>query len=142
MKIIVYGAVGPQGSKRFVGINKRTGRGQMIESSALVRPWREAVIFAAREVMQGAPALDGPLSVDMTFTLRKPASAPKKRKTWPDRKPDIDKCIRSTADALVMAGAIADDARIVIIAASKVFPNEGVNALDVPGVVIEVEQLT
>ena len=45
--ITVYGMPGPQGSKRFVGT--RGGRGVMVESSAKVKPWREAVKHAARE---------------------------------------------------------------------------------------------
>ena len=46
----VFGLPGPQGSKRFVGRTK-TGRGLMVESSAKVKPWREAVKWAAREMM-------------------------------------------------------------------------------------------
>jgi Holliday junction resolvase RusA-like endonuclease len=42
----------------------------------------------------------------MVFTLKKPRSAPKRRPSWPDRRPDIDKLLRSTFDALVSAGAI------------------------------------
>lgn len=132
----VYGIPGPQGSKRHVG------GGRMIESSAKVKPWREAVKWAAREAMTnhgGWTALDGPLVATMVFTLPKPKSAPKTRQTWPDRKPDLSKLIRSTEDALVEAGVIADDARIVAYArAAKVFPGEDLAALESPGCFIEV----
>lgn len=143
VRIIVYGTPGPQGSKSFKGISRRTGRAIMIESSRKVAPWREAVVWAAREAKAGAAPMDGPLSVSMVFTLRKPASAPKRRKTWPDKKPDLSKLVRSTEDALTDAGVIADDARIICYhTLRKVFPGEDPQALDVPGVVIEVEQLT
>lgn len=146
----VIGVPGPQGSKRHVG------RGVMIESSRKVKPWREAVVWAAREVvekrMQSAAVrlvvyghvllpvpIDGPLVLSMVFTLPKPASAPKRRRTWPDKKPDLSKLARSTEDALVDAGLIRDDARIVEYERlAKVFPGEDPAALDVPGVRIVV----
>jgi Holliday junction resolvase RusA-like endonuclease len=127
--IRVYGLPAPQGSKRHVG------RGVMVESSAKVKPWREAVVWAARGVGEKIP---GPVVAEMVFTLPKPKSAPKTRRTWPDRKPDLDKLIRSTCDALSTAGSYEDDARIVGVTAWKVFPGEGEDALDVPGCVIRL----
>lgn len=102
MTITIYGMPAPQGSKRHVG------NGVMIESSKKVKPWREAVVWAAREAGE---RVAGPARIWVTFTLPRPASAPKRR-TVPDRKPDLDKLLRSTLDALVTAGAIEDDARI------------------------------
>lgn len=131
----VYGEPAPQGSKRHVG------NGRMIESSAKVKPWRQDVVAAAREAMAGPngwAALDGPLCIEMTFTLRKPASAPKKRTTYPDRKPDLSKLVRSTEDALVTAGLIADDARIVFMEARKVYPGEHPLSLGATGARIRV----
>jgi Holliday junction resolvase RusA-like endonuclease len=127
--ITVIGTPGPQGSKRHVG------GGRMVESSKKVKPWREAVVWAAREV---GGKIVGPLWAEMVFTLPKPKSAPKTRRTLPDRKPDIDKLVRSTCDALTTAGVYEDDARIVSLTASKVFPGEGIDALDVPGCVIHL----
>ena len=141
--ITAYGIPGPQGSKRFVGT--RGGRGVMVESSAKVKPWREAVKHAAREAMQSAglsAPLDGPLVVGMWFTLPKPASAPKRRETFPDRKPDLSKLARSTEDALSDAGLWADDARVVgYDGLWKLYPLEGAHALPSPGCVIEVREL-
>jgi hypothetical protein len=51
----------------------------------------------------------------------------------------MDKLQRSTLDALVNAGAIEDDARVVAIRAAKVFPGDSPEALDVPGARIRVE---
>ena len=75
--ITAYGLPAPQGSKRHVG------RGVMVESSKHVKPWREAVKTAAidaRAPMYWVP-LDEPLAVSMVFTMPKPASAPKRRRT-------------------------------------------------------------
>ena len=131
--IVAYGTPAPQGSKRHVG------RGVMVESSKAVKPWREAVKTAALEVMDGRPALDGPLRVSMVFTVRKPTSAPKSRRTWPDRTPDLSKLCRATEDALTEAGVWTDDARVVAYDwLAKVFPGEDVGALHIPGVTVTV----
>lgn len=145
MKIVVYGSPAPQGSKKFLGTYKGSdGRvhGMMGESSKRVKPWREDVKAAALIVRNGAAPLDGPLVARMVFTLQKPASAPKRRRTWPDKKPDASKLIRSTEDALKDAGVYADDARIVEYSrVAKVFPGEDPEALEAPGVRIEIATL-
>lgn len=138
MIIVVYGSPGPQGSKRFVG-KAKSGRGIMIESSAKVKPWRADVKAAAIAVRNGAAPIDAPVRVRMVFTMPKPASAPKRRKTWPMRKPDVSKLCRSTEDALVDAGVLIDDARIVGYSRlEKVFPNEDPESLEAPGCRIEI----
>jgi Holliday junction resolvase RusA-like endonuclease len=134
LHIVVYGMPGPQGSKRHVG------NGRMIESSKKVKPWRQDVKAAALAVRNGAAPIDGPVSVRMVFTLPKPSSAPKRRRTWAMRKPDLSKLARSTEDALTDAGLLADDARIIEFARlAKVFPKEDPEALEAPGVRIEIK---
>lgn len=140
----------PQGSKRHIG------NGRMVEQSKRVAPWRAAVHAAAAGAMTsrhirrygGPPAsrpqpLDGPLSVEVVFTVRKPTSAPKTRTRWPTTRDsgDIDKLLRSTFDALGTGGAIHDDARIVEVTARKVHPGEGLDALDTPGAVVRIWRL-
>lgn len=136
LEIVVYGKAAPQGSKRHVG------RGVMIESSKAVKPWRDDVRNAALEAIEGVDSwvpLDGPLLVSMVFTVRKPASAPKRRRTWPDRMPDLSKLCRSTEDALTTAGAWRDDARVIEYGRlAKVFPGEDRDALDRIGAVIRI----
>jgi len=138
IQITVYGWPAPQGSKKFVGIHG--GKGIMIESSKAVKPWRDAVMNAAldRRLAMDSGPLDGPLSVEMVFTLRKPASAPKKRRSYPDKKPDLSKLVRSTEDALTNAHIWEDDARVVSCLSRKVFPGEDPDALQVPGAVIRI----
>lgn len=136
MTITVYGTPAPQGSKKFVGTTK-AGRGILVESSKKVKPWRQDVREAAIKAMGGAgKGITGPVVAVMVFTVQKPKSAPKTRRTWPDRKPDLSKLVRSTEDALIEAGAMEDDARIISCSSSKVFPGEGANALAVPGATI------
>lgn len=138
--IVAYGRPAPQGSKRFAGM--RNGRGVMVESSKAVAPWRELVWSAALAARNGAPPLDAPLAVRMVFTVPKPAAAPKRRQTWPDRMPDLSKLARSTEDALTNAGVWKDDARIVeYTRLAKVYPNEDREALEAPGVRIEVRTI-
>lgn len=134
----VFGMPAPQGSKKFVGTTK-AGRGILVESSKKVKPWRQDVKAAAEHVDVGPVPLDGPLWVSMIFTMPKPASAPKRRQTWPDKKPDLSKLARSTEDALVDAGLIKDDSRIVeYVRLAKVFPGEDPQALRSPGVSITI----
>lgn len=142
MRIVVYGSPAPQGSKSFkgtfVGKDGRT-HGIMAESSKKVKPWRNDVKDAALLVRNGAAPLDGPLKVRMVFTVPKPASSPKSRRTYPMRKPDVSKLARSTEDALTDAGIWADDARIIeYVRLAKVFPGEDVDALESPGALIEI----
>jgi len=128
----VIGTPAPQGSKRAFVVK---GRPVLAESSKAVRPWREAVKAAAYEVRPLGP-LDGPLELRVAFTLPRPKSAPKRR-TAPDTRPDLDKLLRSTCDAIGEAGIWVDDARVVNVVAGKVWPG-GFCALPVPGAVVAV----
>lgn len=131
IEITVYGSPAPQGSKRHVG------GGVMIESSKKVAPWRQDV-KAAAELVRPVTPLDCPLVLEVTFTLPKPASAPKRRRTFPMRTPDLSKLIRSTEDALTNAGIWKDDARVVTTIASKVYPGEHPLSLSSPGARIRI----
>lgn len=138
--VVAVGRPAAQGSKRHVG------KGRMVESSIHVAPWREAVRAAALEpavwCIQDMPApLLGPLAVTVTFTLTKPASAPKTRRTYPDRMPDLDKLLRSTMDGLTMGGVWRDDAQVIECHARKVYPGEHHDALTVPGALIRVSRI-
>lgn len=148
LRIVAYGTPGPQGSKTFKGRSK-TGKAIMIESSKKVKPWREDVEAAARLALNDLPRelrrafpLDGPIAGRFVFTLAKPASAPKRTRTWPIRYPDASKLLRSTEDALTKAGVWQDDARLVELdRLAKVFPGEDPEALDRPGVLIELRRV-
>lgn len=151
--ITVYGAPGPQGSKRHLG------NGVMIESSKKVKPWRQDVKDAALDAMEiggrvipvHRPPLDGPLALHVVFTAVRPKShyrtgrnAHLLRDSAPARPsgpPDLSKLIRSTEDALTEAGAWVDDARVVEVFAEKRFAGEGPDALDRTGAVIRIRSI-
>lgn len=141
--IEVAGSPAPQGSKRHVG------NGRMTESSKHVKPWRDAVradaILARQSLSHGNGSwvpLDEALVVDMVFTVPKPAAAPKRRRTWPMRLPDLSKLARSTEDALTDAGIWRDDARVVEYGRlAKVFPGEDPDALPSPGALIRIYRM-
>lgn len=129
--IVVYGTPAPQGSKSFKGLAKN-GKAILAESSKKVRPWRQDVKLEAQRLRAdlGLPVLDEPLLVRMTFTLPKPVSAPKRRRVYPSKLPDLSKLVRST-----------EDARVVECTAAKRYPGEGADALDAPGCVIEIRRV-
>lgn len=143
IRIVVRGMPAPQGSKSFKGVSNG-GRAILAESSKKVKPWRQDVKYAAEDYRQrtGHLPIDAPVVVRMTFTLPKPKSAPKTRRTYPMRTPDLSKLARSTEDALTDAGIWTDDARVVAYERlAKVFPGEGLDALDTPGCVIEIREV-
>jgi crossover junction endodeoxyribonuclease RusA len=119
----VWGIPAPKGSKRAFAIRKGgrpTGRVAVVDDSKpTLRDWTRAV----NDVIQGLAAsgtarLDGPVGLSVEFWMPKPKSAPKRRRTWPDRKPDIDKLLRALLDP--MTGVlIEDDARVVALHAWK-----------------------
>lgn len=136
IELIVYGRPAPQGSKSYKGMTK-AGRAILTESSKAVKPWRQDVKAAAEAYLSqpGCTPLAGPVMGAMVFTVKKPKSAPKTRKTWPATAPDLSKLLRATEDALTDAGIWEDDARAVeYTRMAKVYPGEDRDALDRPGV--------
>lgn len=123
--IIVRGTPAPQGSKRHVG------RGIMVESSAKVKPWREAVKSACWQAEAVAVVFPAPtpVVVGVAFYLARPkghygtgrsagevkASAPQR----PAVTPDLDKLLRSTLDGLGEGGLWTDDSQVVSVVAEK-----------------------
>ena len=105
----VIGQPAPQGSK-VAFVNKHTGKAQMIESSKVgVDAWRSDVKSAAIEAFRNGPIV-GPVEVSIIFNQARPkahhgtgrnadilkASAPE----FPTNRPDVDKLVRSTLDAI------------------------------------------
>jgi len=136
-----YGTPAPQGSKKGFGL-KGSNRVRIVDSNAsTLAPWRETVKNGAVKAMGSPLMLDEPLQVELHFTMPKPASAPKTRRIFPRRKPDIDKLIRAILDSLTDAGAFHDDSQVISLIAAKHFPIEDEGALSAPGVMIMVRQL-
>ena len=116
-----------------------TGRGYH-QNGKRLKPWRAAVRTAALAALRGAGPLDGPVVRDITVTVPKPKSAPKRRTTWPVTRfsGDWDHLGRAVSDALSEAGVWRDDSLVVEGTVRKVYPGEGLHALDEPGAVIQV----
>lgn len=142
LELVVYGMPAPKGSQKYVGHSK-AGRPLLVDDCLREKPWRESVKWAF--ISLGGIAnyhVAGPVRLQLVFTLPKPQGAPKKRVTLPMRKPDLDKLVRSTKDALSQVSAFEDDARVVELTAAKRYPGEGVDALERPGCVIRLWRLT
>lgn len=116
--IYVLGEPAPQGSKRHIG------NGRMIEASKKVAPWRAAVKEAAalHVQKQGFKPYEGPVIVDIEFYLPKPKTV---NRLLPHVRPDLDKLIRSTFDALTSSGIWKDDCQAVEVRAKKLYGTPG-----------------
>jgi len=143
LTITAHGEPKPQGSKTM----GRTfgGKPIMREANKGTKPWRENVAWAARIAAEQAgitEPLAGPVRVSVVFTMPKPVSAPKRRRTWPAVKPDVDKLQRALFDALTTAGVWSDDARVIDVHAVKAYPSEHPQALTAPGVHVRIWPVT
>lgn len=143
----VAGLPAPQGSKRAF-VNRHTGKPVVLEMGGdKLKDWRSDVRAAALRQMIDrsrtgiAAPLTGPLGVSLAFTLPKPKSAPKNRRTWPDKRPDLDKLVRSTLDGLT-GPVFSDDAQVVELHTFKDYPGgQAGRVLDYPGVMVAVWQI-
>lgn len=63
---------------------------------------------------------EGPVTVDATFVMDRPAAAAKRR--WPHVRPDLDKLCRMLLDALTSSHVIHDDSLVVELVARKCYP--------------------
>ena len=112
----------PQGSKRHVG------GGRLIEASKRVKPWRQAVAASAQQQMrdQKCDLITGACSVSVEFRFKRPKSHfttnGQLKANAPEhcivKRNDIDKCCRSTLDALSET-VFADDCLVVSLNAEK-----------------------
>lgn len=104
----VHGTPEPKGS--FMAILVK-GRPTPIPDNSKSKGWERAVKLVAARVCKEHDWLpfDRPCRVDMVFYMPRPA---KPRFSRPATKPDWDKLVRSTGDALTGI-AYVDDARVV-----------------------------
>ena len=109
-------------------------------NSVPLSDWRRAVASAAQP---HAPdeLWTGPLEMRVEFRVPQPASVPthrgrgKKRvpvRSWPSKRPDLDKYVRAVFDALTLV-VFTDDSQIVRLYASKDYGR--------PGVTVEVSRV-
>ena len=101
----------------------------MIESSAKVKPWREAVRQEA--LATGMPLTSRPVFVQMTFRFIRPKAHHNSRGDLKpsapidhSKRPDLDKLCRSTLDGLTGA-LFTDDSQVAFMVASKEYASPG-----------------
>lgn len=154
--ITVYGEPAGQGQISFLG----KGRGARHTNEKRLKPWRRDIILATRRATgahgftdwDGTCAIcqiakkdhglyaDVPTRADITITVPKPKTAPKRRRTWPITRhsTDIDHHARACLDSLSESGVIKDDSQITSLTIRKVYPGEDPEALDRPGATIRL----
>ncbi len=118
----------PQGSTRAWVLH---GKPVITSSAKGLTTWRRLVADVAQNHAPREP-WEGPVGIELHFGLPKPKSAPKRRRVWPDKRPDLDKLTRAVLDALTYVVWV-DDSQVIDIRASKDY--------GAPGVVVEVRRI-
>lgn len=112
----------PQGSTKAFVVN---GKALVTSANPKLTPYRSEVtrcaIVALRDMQIDLPFAEKhvPVSVAVDFYLRRPDSLSRKHRL-PARKPDIDKLLRATLDALTGVG-FHDDGQVVEIWTRKLY---------------------
>lgn len=128
----VTGVPIPQGSKNSFR-HSRTGKVVVVESQHnKLQAWRSKIGYAWKR--QAGIKITGPVHVTLDFYMPRPQNHygtgrnAGKLKDWApkycDKKPDGDKLVRAVLDALTIAGAIEDDARVVRYWVNKMYADE------------------
>ena len=113
LTVFIPGLPASQGSKRVIG-------GRLIDTDRRLLRWRnQAALIIAAAAVQRYPRAH-PISLFVDYRLPRPA---KPRYIYPPR-PDLDKLLRATCDALTQSGVIADDSQICLITTIKRFVGE------------------
>jgi len=124
----VHGLPIPQGSTRSWVVN---GKPIITSAAKGLSSWRRLVADVAQRYAPEEP-WEGPVGIELHFGLPKPKSAPKRRRVWPDKRPDLDKLTRAVLDALTYV-VFADDSQVVDLRATKDYAP--------PGVVVEIRRI-
>lgn len=132
-----------QGSHRaFVPRSGRmAGRAVITTTAKGLAAWRQAVqaSLQGNGIPSDAP-WTGPVELRLTFYLPLPKSAPKRRRVYAVKRPDVDKLQRSVLDALTHV-LIEDDSQVVSVHAEKHYANYALEEPEhrerPPGVMIE-----
>ncbi len=116
LKAFVPGLPAPQGSKSPKGTyTDKQGRTRvrMVESSEKVAPWREDVRNAFAPGGVPKDRFPGAVTLYLEFVLTRPKRLGQYKNEPHVVKPDLDKLVRSTKDALASAGVLTDDCTVV-----------------------------
>jgi crossover junction endodeoxyribonuclease RusA len=115
LQLTVEGNPVPQGSFRHVG------NGRIISANPKLNAWRQTI--ADQIGLQTLERLiDGSIRVDLVFTLERPKSVSRGVRALPTVKPDLDKLVRATLDAISLeryVQLIKDDSQVTDLHAAK-----------------------
>ena len=127
----VYGIPQTKGSTKSFFV-KKLNRVVTTNDNPNNRAWSLCVAQEAT-VHRPAALFLGPVRLTLNFFLAKPKSLPKRKPSWPTKKPDWDKLARSTGDS--MTGIIyRDDAQVIEAHVFKAYSDQ-------PGVSITIESI-
>jgi len=117
IQFVVYGVPQPQGSTRAF---MRPGMKFPIVTSdnPKNKPWRQETASCAMIAMSGKPVWEGAVSLTVDFYFDRPKA--QKKALYKTTKPDVDKLVRSIADALTGI-VFGDDARVVQMTCRKAY---------------------
>jgi Holliday junction resolvase RusA-like endonuclease len=134
VEVAVRGVPVGQGAIRSFGPGRATHA-----NAPVLKPWRQQIQAAIADIIGRDPVPHlGPVMVDATFTIKKPTAAPKRRRTFPTTRPDVDHYIRAVFDAVTASGLWRDDSQVVESSERKVYPGEHPQSLQGPGLVLRV----
>jgi Holliday junction resolvase RusA-like endonuclease len=142
----IYRGSKAKGTREFTGRHVVL-EGRTAKKRVQVKAWRELVV----EAVQDSPlwlhrGVESPVVVKWYFTVTAPARVPADRLGYPSVRPDTDKLVRATCDAVTDSMFWKDDALKVSEMISKAyvgrFHADGTPALHVPGCVIEIFKIT
>lgn len=133
LEVFVAGEPVGQGAVSFLG----KGRPAVHTNAKRLKPWRQAIVAetcrAMDEIGMREP-LDGPAVLTAVFSMPRGKTV---KRLLPSVPPDWDHLGRALSDALTMAGAVADDARIVEAHTTKLYATESFP----PGVAFRLQPL-
>lgn len=132
----VFGVAQPKGSTRAF-VPKGWTRPIITSDNQKSKGWQQLVAEAASRALQGSGQLfHGSIKLDVAFHLPRPKSLPRTRETPMTKKPDCDKLLRSTVDALT--GVIfRDDSQVVDVHVTKQYAALG----ESPRAIVTIEPL-
>jgi Holliday junction resolvase RusA-like endonuclease len=132
--------------------NHRTNQyGATYETSKNHAPWRDSIIYAAREarpkMADDGILFAGPVAAELTFIFPRPKSHYRTNGQlkpnapyYKTSAPDLDKLIRATLDAITVAGIWQNDAQVVMIqGGGKVYTQP--NGINDPGLMVSIRSL-
>lgn len=120
LELVIAGPPVGAARPRFV---RETGRVYMPGTSTR---WEAHATARARKAWRGRQPLDEAVEVEVVAVIARPAAL--RRRADPDGripawrpKPDVDNAAKLAMDALVKAGVMVDDTRVVQLVAKKVY---------------------